>query len=137
MVIALHATIHDSRITLFSDAFPSNVIIDPVRISPHGRINFPKLRRRVCVISDCVLEMLVEVSVIQKHVRVMVETIEMPLDGLDGLDNTLQLFISGENDKGRIRSRATCINLEAAGGKDLIIFFTDFSVSFNQSASRR
>ena len=134
MVITLHPTIHDSCITLFPDAFPRNVLINPVGISPHGRVNFTKLHRGTRIICDCVLETLVEVSVVQKHVRVMVEAVEMSLDRLDGLDNTLQLFISGKNNKGRVRSPPACIDLEAPGGKHLIVFFTDFSVSFHQSA---
>src|SRR5947207_15929687 len=84
MVITLHPTIHDSCITLFPDAFPRYVLINPVGISPHGRVNFTKLHRGTRIICDCVLETLVEVSVIQKHVRVMVEAVEMSLDRLDG-----------------------------------------------------
>ncbi len=41
-MVTLHATVHDSRISLLRNALLGNFRIDPVRETPHARINFTK-----------------------------------------------------------------------------------------------
>lgn len=80
VVVAFHAAVHNGLITLLSDAFACNFLVDPVRISPHTRVNLPKLDRRACVIGDSFFERRVEIAVIQEDVRVMEPAIEVALN---------------------------------------------------------
>lgn len=51
----------------------------------------------------------------------------MALNRLDGLYNTVQLFISGEDDEGAVGSGLGSVGLETAFDKDLVVFLADFS----------
>ncbi len=58
----------------------------------------------------------------------MIPSVEVTLDGLDGLDNTVQLLIPGEDDEGAVDAGRAGVGLEAAGDEDLVVVLTDFPV---------
>ena len=82
-MVAFQATVHDGSVSLFSDTLFCDFGIDPVWITPHLWTNFAKFDGTRCVVTNCVLERLVEVSVVQEDVWIMVPSVEMTLDGLD------------------------------------------------------
>ena len=81
-MIALHTTVHNGSISLLSDTFPCSVNIDPVWIPPHTRIYLPKFDRSTCVVQNRLFERRVEISVVEKHIRVMKPPIEVSLHRL-------------------------------------------------------
>jgi hypothetical protein len=64
VMVAFHATIHDCRVSLFPNAFSGNILVHPVRVSPHGRVNLAKLYRRARIIGNGLLEGAVEVTIV-------------------------------------------------------------------------
>lgn len=125
-VVALHATIHDGSIALLGNALLCNFFIDPVRKAPCARLNLAKLDGGRGIVSHSLLEVVVEVGVVEEDVRVVVPPVEVALDGLDGLDHSVNLLVAGQDDKGGIGSRRRGIGLEAARDKDLVVLFADF-----------
>lgn len=80
MVITLHATIHDGSITLLPNAFLGNLMVKPIWETPHGGIDFAKLHWGAGIVGDGVLELIVKVTVVQEHIRVVPPSVEVPLD---------------------------------------------------------
>lgn len=129
-MVTLEATIHDSRITLFSNTFLSNLVVDPVRVSPHLGANSTKLDSTRGVVADDILERLIELAVIQENIGVMKPSVEVAFDGLDGLDDTVKLLVPGEDDESAIGTGLVDFGLgvETTVDKDLIMFLADFPV---------
>ena len=77
-MIALHTTIHNRFVSLLSDSFFCNIMINPIGVSPHGRIYLAKFYRRACVVANRFFECRVEVAVIEEDVGIVEPPIEMP-----------------------------------------------------------
>lgn len=132
VVITLHATVHNGGITLFSDTLSGNFMVDPVGKAPHGAIDFTKLDTAAGVVEDGVLEVLVKVTIVQEDIWVVPPSIEVALNRLDRLYDTIQLLIPGKNDKGSVRSGARGVDIQASGGKDFVMFFANTPVQKGQ-----
>lgn len=126
-MVALQSTVHDSSVTLLRDALLGNLGIDPLREAPHLRANLAKLDRSRGVVLDSVLECLVEVAIVQEDVGVMVPAVEVALDRLNGLDDTIKLLVSCQNNKGTVGTGLAGVGLETTFDKDFIVLFADFS----------
>lgn len=129
MVIALHASVHDGLVSLFTNTFSCYLGVNPVRIAPHARIDLAKLDRGTRIVPYGLSERRIEVSIVQKNIGIMEPSIEMPFHRLDRLYNPIQLLISCQDHKNRVRSSALGLRFETAGHKDFVVFLTDFSVS--------
>lgn len=79
VVITLHATVHDSSITLLSDALLCDIDINPIWVTPHAGVNLSKLDCRASVVPDSLHECGVEISIIQKDVWVVEPPVEVSL----------------------------------------------------------
>ena len=101
-VVRFHSTIHDSCITLLRNTLLGDLWIYPVWETPHAGINLSKLNRGASIVGDCLLEVFVKVAVVQENIWVMVPSVEMALNGLDGLQDTLKLLVSGQNDESSV-----------------------------------
>ena len=128
-MIAFQSTIHDGGISLLGDAFLGHFGIDPVGVPPHLGADLAKLDGGRGVVGHDVFERLVELAVVEEHVRVMIPAVEMALDGLDGLDDTFQLLVSREDDEGSIGSGPAGVGFQAARDEYFVVVFADFSVS--------
>lgn len=128
MVVTLHSSVHDSSITLLPDTFLGDLVVDPVRVAPHAAIDLAKLDWGTGIVLHRVHELLVEVTIVEEHVWIVPPAVEVSLDGLDRLDNTIDLLVSGQNHEGGICPWATRVDILASGGKDLVMFLADFSV---------
>ena len=137
MVIALHAAVHDCCIPLLTDALSRNVRIDPVWEAPHRRIDLTKLHGRAGVVLYRVLESIAEIAVIEKHVRIVEPPVEMSFDGLDRLNDTLQLLVSRENDERSVGARSIHLWVQTSVGEDLVVLLADSSEINLQLASQR
>ena len=126
-MVTFHPSIHDGRVSLLSNAFLGNIVICPLGVSPHRGVNFSKLAWSASVVLNGLFERFVEVPVVQKHIWIVIPSVEMPLDRLHRLDYTIQLFISRENDEGCVGSGTTGVDLEAAGVKNFIMLLANFS----------
>lgn len=126
-MVALQSTVHDSSVTLLRDALLGNLGIDPFREAPHLGANLAKFDRSRGVVLDSVLECLVEVAIVQEDVGVMVPAVEVALDRLDGLDDTIKLLVSCQNNKGTVGTGLAGVGLETTFDKDFIVLFADFS----------
>ena len=124
VMITFHAAVHYSSITLFSNAFTGNIGVDPVRKAPHGGVYLSKLHRGAGIVLYGVLEMIGEVSIVQKDVGIMEPAVEVSLDRFDGLYHPVQLLVPGEHNKRSIRSLTVRLGLKAPIDKDLVILFT-------------
>jgi hypothetical protein len=94
MVVTLHTTVHDSRVSLFLDALLCDGRIHPVWESPHIRLNLAPLDFRAGVILYSLAESLIEIAIVQKYVWVLEPPVKMPLDRLDRLYDAIQLLVS-------------------------------------------
>ena len=74
-------------------------MISPVRITPHAGINLSKLYRSTRIVLNSLLEGAVEVAIVQKYVRIIEPSIEMPLDRFDRLDHPFELLVPSEYNK--------------------------------------
>lgn len=79
-MVTFHASIHDCSISLFSDTFPGNLVVNPVRETPHGLIDLAKLHRGARVILDGGLEVIIEVAVIEEYIWIVEPAIEVTFD---------------------------------------------------------
>ena len=136
-MITLKATVHDGGVSLFRNALLGNLGVDPIGISPHLRANLAELDRGRGVVLNDLLEGGIEISIVQEDVRVVVPSVEVALDGLDGLDHTVQLLVSGEDDEGAVDTGLARIGFEAALDKDLVVLFADLSVHRPTLAKRK
>lgn len=80
MVITLHSSIHDRSITLFPDTFLCDLVIHPIRITPHGIIDLAKFHGRAGIILDGCLEVIVEVAVVQEDIGVVEPPVKVSFD---------------------------------------------------------
>ena len=101
-MVTFHATVHDSRITLLSHALLCDLRVNPVGETPHRVVDFAEFNGSTGVVLDSSLEIIVEIAIVQEHVGVVIPAVEVALDRLDGLDNTIQLLIPREDDKGGV-----------------------------------
>lgn len=127
-MVTLKSTVHDSSVTLLRDALLGDLGIDPFRKAPHLGANLTKLDGSRGVVLDSILECLVEVAIVQEDVGVMVPAVEVALDRLDGLNDTIKLLVSCQNNEGAIGTRLAGVGLETTFDEDLIVLFADFSV---------
>lgn len=125
-VIRLHATVHNSSITLLGNALLRDSWIYPVWETPHAGIDLSELNGSAGVIHDGLLEVVVEVAVVQEDVRVMVPSVEVTLNGLNGLEDTVELLVSGQHNEGCVCLWFRAIWDCAAGHEDLIVLLADF-----------
>lgn len=58
----------------------------------------------------------------------MVPAVEVALDRLDGLDDTVQLLVPGQDDEGTVGPGLGRVGFQAALDEDLVVFLTDFPV---------
>jgi len=121
-VVGLETTVHDGSITLLRNALLGNLGVDPVRESPGARLDLAKLDGTRRVVLDDVLEGLVELAIVEEDVRVVVPPVKVALDGFDGLDDTFELLVAGQDDKGGVGTGLGCVGHEAAGHKTLSCF---------------
>lgn len=132
MVIAFHSTVHDGGITLFLDALFGNLMVNPIRESPHAVVNLAKFNLRTGIVLDRCLEFLIEVTIVEENIGVVPPPVEVSLDRLERLDHAFQLLISSKDDEGGIGAGSLCnlirLNGHTAGSKDFIMLFADFSV---------
>lgn len=133
-MVTLHSTVHDSSISLLGDTLLCNLGVDPIWESPHLGVDGSKFHGATCIVLDRLLECRVELRIVKEDIWVMVPSVEMSLDGLDGLDDTIQLLISCQHHKRRIRSRFRGIRLQASRHKDLVVVFTNFPTRENPLA---
>lgn len=134
-VVTLESTVHDGGITLFGDAFLSNLVVDPIRVSPHLGANSTKLDSTRGVVADDIFECLIKLAIVQKDVGVVEPSVEVAFDGLYRLDDTVKLLIPGEDDESTIGPRFVDFGLrvEATGDEHLVMLFADFPVGKNIS----
>lgn len=128
MVVALQSSVHDGLVSLLPDAFPCNLMVDPIGETPHALVDLAKLDRGTGVIPDCLFEFLVEVAIVQEDIGVVPPSVEMSLNGLERLDDALEFLISREDNERGVCPRTAGVDVEASGSKDLVVFFADFSV---------
>lgn len=127
-MIALEAAVHDGGVALLRDTFLGDLGVDPVGEAPHVGADLAKLNGGGRVVLDGVLEGLVEVAIVEEDVGVVVPAIEVALDGLDGLDDTIQLLVPGQDDKGTVGPGLGRVGFQAALNENLVVFLTDFPV---------
>lgn len=132
VVITLHTTVHDSSVALFPDAFLGDLVVNPIWETPHGVVNLAEFHGSASVILDGGHELLVEVTIVQENVRVVVPAVEVTLNRLERLDHTVQLLVPRQNDKGGIGARflvdTGLVYGETTRREDFVIFFANFSV---------
>jgi len=126
MVVALHATIHDSSVSLLSDPLSCCVDVDPIRISPHIWIYLPKLYWGARVIQYRLFKGYVEVAIIEEDVWIMEPPIEVSLHGLDRLHHSFQLLISCQHNQSCVSTWSDSLGLEAAGHENFVMILTYF-----------
>ena len=127
-VVALHSTIHDGVVSLLVDTLLGNLGINPVGVTPHVRSNLAKLDAGGGVVLDRLLESIVEVAIVEENIRVVVPAVEVTLDRLHRLDNTIQLLVSCEDDKGGVGAGLAGVRFETSRHKHLVVLFADFPV---------
>lgn len=125
-MVTFQTAVHDSSITLLRNALLGDLWVYPVGKTPHIRSDLAEFDRSRCIVFDSVLERLVEVAIIQEYIRVVIPPVEVTLDRLDRLDDTVQLLISGQYDKGAVGSGLGGVGLEAAFDENLVVFLADF-----------
>lgn len=92
-MVTLHSTVHDRSISLLRNTFFGNLRVDPIWETPHLGVDLAKLHGSTGIVLDRLLEGRIELSIVQEYVGVMVPAVEVPLDRLDGLYHTIQLFV--------------------------------------------
>lgn len=127
-MVALQATIHDGGVTLLGDALLGDLFVDPVGKAPRPRLNPTEFDGSRCVVPNSLLEVVVEFGVVEENIGIVVPSVEMPLDGFDRLNNSINLLVAGQDDKGSVGSWGRGIGLEAAGHEYFVVFFADFTI---------
>lgn len=79
-MIALQATIHDSGITLLCNALSGYSGVQPIWKPPHIRPDLAKLDGTRSVVENGILEIVVEVSIIEDNIGIVVPSVEMSLE---------------------------------------------------------
>lgn len=67
---------------MLSDAFLGDLMIHPIRVTPHGIVNLAKFHGRAGIVLDCRLERVVEIAVVQEHIRVIKPPVKVSFNGL-------------------------------------------------------
>ena len=129
VMIALHPTVHDSRVTLLLNAFFCDSRIHPVREPPLLWTDFPPFHLATCVIHYRLLECRIEVSVVEEDIRVVEPAIEMPLDRFYGLEYTIQFLIPRQHHESCISSGPAYLRLETTCYKGFVVLFAYFTAS--------
>ena len=127
-VVALHAAVHDRRVSLFRDSLLCNFGINPVRKPPHLFRNLSKLNGPRSIVGDPLFELIVKVIIIKKNVGVVKPPIEVALDRSNGLNDPVKLLVPRQDDKGGVRSRLRGIRFDTAGLEDAVVLFAYFPV---------
>jgi hypothetical protein len=127
-MVAFKSAVHDSSIALLGNALFPYLGIKPVGVSPHIMVDFAKFHGARSVVLHRLPEGRVEISIVEKHVRVVVPAVEVSLDRLYRLDNTVQLLVPGEDDEGTICPWSAGIRFKAPRHEYLIVLFADFPV---------
>lgn len=127
-MVTLKTTVHDSGVSLLSNTLLCNLGINPVGVSPHLGANLSKLDGSGGVVADGVLEGLVEVSIVEEDIWIMIPSVEVSFNRLHRLDNTLQLLVSSKDDECAVHSLSRRVGLETSSDKYFVVLFADFSV---------
>lgn len=127
MVITFETTVHDGSVALLRNAFLGHLLVDPVGVSPHVRADLAKLNVRRGVLLHSLLEGLIEVTIVEEDIRIVIPAVEVALHRLHRLDHTIQFLVSGEDNEGSIGARLAGVGLKTAGNEDLVVLFADFS----------
>jgi len=127
-MIALQPAIHDGIITLFGDTLLGHLGINPVGVPPHIGADLAELDRAAGVVADSLLEVVIEVAVVQEDVGVVVPAVKVAFNGLERLDDAVELLVARQHDEGGVSAGLRRVGLQATRDEDLVIFFTDFSV---------
>ena len=125
-VVRLHATVHNSSISLLGDTLLRDSWIYPVWETPHAGIDLSEFNSSTGVVHDGLLEVVVEVAIVQEDVGVMIPSVEVALNGLDGLEDTVKLLVSGQHNESCVCLWFRAIWDCAAGHEDLIVLLADF-----------
>lgn len=128
VMITLHSSIHNGSITLFADTFLRDFVIHPVGVTPHAAVDFSKFHGRTGIVFNGLLERIIEIAIVQEDIRIIEPPIEVSLDRFDGLCDTLQLLIPGQNDERGVCPGTISVHRKTTRSKDLVIFFVYFSV---------
>jgi hypothetical protein len=126
VVVALHAAVHYSAVTLLRNALFYDCRIGPVWEAPVLLRNLAPFNFRLCVVANSLFEGCIEISVIKEDVRVVIPPIEVPLKGLDGLDDAVQFFIPGQDYNRRVCAGSARVGFKAAYCERLIVLVADF-----------
>lgn len=109
---------------MLSDTFLGDLMIHPIRVTPHGIINLAKFHGRTGIVLDCRLESLIEIAVVQEDIWVIKPPVKVPFNGLHRLDDTIQLLIPGQDDEGSIGAGTIRFDWKAACSEYLVVLFT-------------
>ena len=125
-MVALHAAVHYSAVTLLRNALFHDCRVGPVWEAPMLLRNLAPFNLRLCVVANGLFEGCVEISIIKEDVRVVVPPIEVPLEGLDRLDDAVKLLIPGQDYNRRVRAGSARVGFKAAYRERLVVLFADF-----------
>ncbi len=127
-MVALHAAIHNSGVSLLPNTLFCRLQIDPVRVTPHIRVYFAEFDSSAGVVYNCLLKCLVKVSIVKENIWIMEPSVEMPFHRFYGLDNTLQLLISRQDYQRCVRPWSICLGLEASGYEYFVVILAYFAM---------
>jgi hypothetical protein len=88
-MVALHATVHNGPVTLLGDSLLVNLWVYPVGEAPLLWRYLSKLHRTTDVAQNSLSERLVEISVVEEDVWVVKPPVEVSLERLDRLYDTV------------------------------------------------
>lgn len=123
-MVAFHSSIHDCGVTLLPDAFLGDLMIHPIRVTPHSIVNFAKLHGCAGIVLDRGLKSIVEIAVVQEDVRVIKPSVKVSFNGFHRLDDTVQLLVPGQDDEGSIGPRTIRFDGKASCSEYLVVLFT-------------
>lgn len=93
------------------------------------RVDLAKFDGATGVIKDGLLEGCAEFGIIEEDVRIVIPSVEVTLDGFDGLENTVQLLISCQHHECCLGPWLRSIRPFASYLEDLVVFLANFSVA--------
>ena len=127
-MVALHAAIHNSGVSLLPNTLFCRLQINPIRITPHIRVYFAEFDSSAGVIYNCLLKCLIEISIVKENIWIVKPSVEMPFHRFYGLDNTLQLLVSRQDYQRCVCPWSTCFGLETSGYEHFVVVFTYFAM---------
>lgn len=127
VVVALHASVHDSLVALLADTLLGDVLVGPVRVAPVFRADLAEFDGGGGVVEDGLAEGGVEVAVVEEDIGVVEPAVEVTLDGLERFDHAVQLLIPGQDHEGGVGSGCAVLDfgVETAVDEDLVVFLGD------------